>query len=95
MAGAMQTLHFSLARLLKEILFSYVPAVYAIVLLFGIFPQVFGKGTDIETSLMSLLSFILLYLPAIWMGYKFTRDSAEFKGVDWLHDRNSSGKGRV
>ncbi len=68
--GALQSFGFSAGRLAQEVFYSYMPSVYAIIALFGIFPLLLNDEGDIQSALIELTVFMLVYAPVLLWGYR-------------------------
>ncbi|HLE31505.1 MAG TPA: oligosaccharide flippase family protein [Bacteroidota bacterium] len=73
MMGAFYPFRFSGNRLLKEVIFNYGPAVYAMVLLFGVIPGILGEGEGPQRSVLELGIFFLSYAPLLLIGFRAVR----------------------
>jgi len=70
MMGALFPFRLSKSRMLRELAFSYGPSVYAVLLLFGVLPELVGEGRSVRQGLAEFALFLVLYSPILFVGYR-------------------------
>lgn len=75
--GAVRIAGFSAGQQLREVLVTYGPSVYAIMLLFVIVPGLLGGGAGIQNDLLGFILFVLFYLPILLIGVRSFKQGQE------------------